>query len=177
MDTAVTVAIAQILTGAATLVVAVFLAGQLLIHRKVLDRAHLDAERELTLSSLSLFQDHLNSRVTNESVRNLYAKRHEGLSSLSTSEFDGITTHFRMGYLITNNEWSLGRAKNFPGYYIKRFQGYLDSVAGREYYVQTGRAILNRDRLVEIADEVFEELTGEAVPAEAGRAIGFVEQE
>ena len=115
--------------------------------------------------------------MTNESVRNLYAKRHEGLSNLSTSEFDGITTHFRMGYLITNNEWSLGRAKNFPGYYIKRFQGYLDSVAGREYYVQTGRAILNRDRLVEIADEVFEELTGEAVPAEAGRAIGFVEQE
>ena len=177
MDTDSIVVVAQLLTGLATLIVAIFLAGQFVLQRKVLDRAHLDAERELTLSSLSLFQDHLNSRVTNESVRNLYAKRHEGLSNLSTSEFDGITTHFRMGYLITNNEWSLGRAKNFPGYYIKRFQGYLDSVAGREYYVQTGRAILNRDRLVEIADEVFEELTGEAVPAEAGRAIGFVAQE
>jgi len=53
----------------------------------------------------------------------------------------------------------------------------LDSVAGREYYVQTGRAILNQERLVEIADEVFEELAGEPLPAEAGRAIGFVPQE
>ena len=176
MDTDLIVAVAQIVTGIATLVVALFLAGQLVLQRKFLNRAHSDAERELTLSSLSLFQDHLNSRVVNESVRNLYSKRHEGLDTLSPSEHDGLTTHFRMGYLITNNEWSLGRARNFPGYYIKRFQGYMDSIGGREYYVKTGRAILNRAKLVEIADEVFEELDGNPVPDSAGKAIGFVSQ-
>ena len=55
MDTELTVAIAQILTGAATLVVAVFLAGQLVIQRKLLDRAHEDAEVELSISSNSIF--------------------------------------------------------------------------------------------------------------------------
>ena len=52
----------------------------------------------------------------------------------------------------------------------------MDSLGGREYYVKNGRAILNRAKLVEIADEVFEELDGNPVPDSAGKAIGFVSQ-
>ena len=40
MDTELIVAVAQIATGLATLVVAIFLAGQILLQRKALDRAH-----------------------------------------------------------------------------------------------------------------------------------------
>ena len=49
MDTEIVVSVAQIMTAAATLIVAVFLAGQLVLQRKVLTRAHNDAEIELSL--------------------------------------------------------------------------------------------------------------------------------
>ena len=42
MDTELTVAIAQIATGLATLIVAIFLAGQLLLQRRTLSLAHED---------------------------------------------------------------------------------------------------------------------------------------
>ena len=57
MDSELVVAAAQILTGAATLVVAAFLAGQFILQRKILDRAHEDAERDLSISSNSIFMD------------------------------------------------------------------------------------------------------------------------
>ena len=74
MDTELTVAVAQILTGAATLVVAFFLAGQVALQRKVLSRAHEDADRELTLTSLGLFLQYLQSRTTSDSLRQFYEK-------------------------------------------------------------------------------------------------------
>ena len=49
MDTELVIGIAQILTAIATLIVAVFLAGQLIIQKGALIRAHRDAERELSL--------------------------------------------------------------------------------------------------------------------------------
>ena len=97
MDTELTVAVAQILTGAATLVVAFFLAGQVVLQRKVLSRAHEDADRELTLTSLGLFLQYLQSRTTSDSLRQLYAKRHEGLDSLDAPDLDGLSTHLRAG--------------------------------------------------------------------------------
>ena len=51
MDTELVVAIAQITTGIATLIVGLFLAGQILLQRKALDRAHQDADRELSMSA------------------------------------------------------------------------------------------------------------------------------
>ena len=45
------VAVAQIATGLATLIVAVFLAGQFNLQRKALNRAHVDSERELAFSA------------------------------------------------------------------------------------------------------------------------------
>ena len=167
MDTELTVAVAQILTGAATLVVAFFLAGQLALQRKVLSRAHEDA-------SLGLFLQYLQSRTTSDSLRQLYAKRHEGLDNLDASDLDGLSTHLRAGYLLTNTEWRLNRNRNLPGYYIKRFDGLMDSVGGRQYYVQSGRAIINQPNLIEFADDVYAKLEGNPVPETAGKAIGFV---
>ena len=174
MNTELVVAVAQILTGAATLTVAVFLAAQLVVQRKVLVRAHEDADRELTLTSLGLLQEYLLSRITDDSLRKVYANRHDDLSRLNATDLDGLTTYFRVGYLLTNTEWKLNRNRNLPGYYIKRFDGLMDSEGGRQYYVKWGRAILNQLKLVEIADEVYENLEGGPVPASAGQAIGFV---
>ena len=51
MDWEPIVAVAQIATGLATLIVAIFLAGQLSLQRRALDRAHSDAERDLKYAS------------------------------------------------------------------------------------------------------------------------------
>ena len=59
MDTEIVVSVAQIMTAAATLIVAVFLAGQLVLQRKVLTRAHNDAEIELSLSSNTFLERHI----------------------------------------------------------------------------------------------------------------------
>ena len=50
----------------------------------------------------------------------------------------------------------------------------MDSVGGRQYYVQSGRAIINQPNLVEFADEVYTRLEGKPVPETAGKAVGFV---
>ncbi|SVC14516.1 uncharacterized protein METZ01_LOCUS267370, partial [marine metagenome] len=94
MDWEPIVALAQIGTGIATLALASFLAAQIVLQRKALGRAHEDAERELALSSHALFQEHLHVRITNESLRQIYAKRDEGLDGLKTVDLDGVTTYF-----------------------------------------------------------------------------------
>ena len=48
------VALSQIGTGLATLMLAAFLAAQIILQRKSLDRAHEDAERELSLSLIHI---------------------------------------------------------------------------------------------------------------------------
>ena len=54
MDSELVIGVAQMVTGIATLVVAFFLAGQLMIQRRALDRAHHDADRSLSLQSLQM---------------------------------------------------------------------------------------------------------------------------
>ena len=73
MEAEFVVAIAQITTEIATLIVALFLAGQILLQRKALDRAHQDADRELSMSSAALDQELLLSRTTREQI-NLKSK-------------------------------------------------------------------------------------------------------
>ncbi len=50
----------------------------------------------------------------------------------------------------------------------------MDSVGGRQYYVQSGRAIINQPNLIEFTNEVYAKLEGNPVPKTAGKAIDFV---
>ena len=75
MDTEIIVSVAQILTGAAPLIFAVFLTGQLVLQRKVLTRAHNDAEIELSLNSNSFWKDLSVLKVLSEPLRKAYLKR------------------------------------------------------------------------------------------------------
>ena len=98
MDWEPVVAVSQIATGLATLIVAVFLAGQFALQRKALNRAHEDADRDLSMSSVSLLQDYQLYRYTKEQTSKVWAKRDEGLDSFNESEYDTITTYLRIGY-------------------------------------------------------------------------------
>jgi hypothetical protein len=70
--------------------------------------------------------------------------------------------------------WKLNRNRNLPEYYIKKFDDLMGSVGRRQYYVQSGRAIINQPTLIEFADEVYAKLEGNPVPKTAGKAIGFI---
>ena len=68
METEVIIGIAQIVTSIATLVVAIFLAGQLMIQRRSLAIAHQDAERELAFSSRNTINSILLARLTSDGL-------------------------------------------------------------------------------------------------------------
>tara|TARA_B100001123_G_scaffold408541_1_gene501807 strand:+ start:39 stop:530 length:492 start_codon:yes stop_codon:yes gene_type:complete len=155
MDWEPVVAISQILTGLATLIVAVFLAGQLKLQSKSLDRAHEDANRELTMSSVSLNLDYMLSRTTREEIRDSWAKRHLDLNELSSNEFDSLTTYLRSSYFVANSEWRLGRNVDYLLYYRQRFGYLMDFKAGHQFYNQSMRDFV-LPGLRTISEEVYE---------------------
>jgi len=57
------------------------------MQRKVLDRAYKDAERELTLPSFALVQDHSHSRITVQPLRKAYERSDEGFENINDSEW------------------------------------------------------------------------------------------
>ena len=87
------------------------------MQRKVLDRAYNDAERELTLSSFALVQDHSHSRKTGEPLRKAYERRDEGFENINDSDSDVLRTYFRSAYGRINTEYRLERLRGRPVYY------------------------------------------------------------
>lgn len=164
MDTEMVVSVAQILTGAATLIVAVFLAGQLMLQRKILARAHNDAEIELSLSSNAFWKDISVLKVLSEPLRKAYLKRDQDFHSLSKEDTDVLTEYYEQMYSFLNMEWRLGRLDRNPVYYSLRIQQLMDSNVGQQYYEELGRTILSATEdyvgLRDLADSVYENHAG-----------------
>ena len=84
--------VAQLVTGAATLAVAIFLAVQLRLQREDADRAHLDSVRNFDFGNEELLQDLVLTIVGDESTSELYwkaasrARRRPGTDSRSFLE-------------------------------------------------------------------------------------------
>ena len=143
MDTEIVVSVAQILTGAATLIVAVFLAGQFVLQRKVLTRAHNDAEIELSLSSNAFWKDISVLKILSEPLRKAYLKRDQDFHSLSKGDTDVLAEYYEQMYSFLNMEWRLGRLDRNPVYYSLRIQQLMASNVGQQYYEELGRTILS----------------------------------
>ena len=164
MDTEIVVSVAQIMTAAATLIVAVFLAGQLVLQRKVLTRAHNDAEIELSLSSNAFWKDISVLKVLSEPLRKAYLKRDQDFHSLSKEDTDVLIEYYEQMYSFLNMEWRLGRLDRNPVYYSLRINQLMDSNVGRQYYEELGRTILSATKdyagLRDLADSVYENHAG-----------------
>ena len=105
--------IAQICTGGATLIVALFLAAQIRLQMKALDRAHEAAERELLFSSRDMAQSLLTARNTNDSLFNAVNKGFTGMNNLTDSgEKLRYFTYMRSIYQWLITDRRLGRHKN-----------------------------------------------------------------
>tara|TARA_Y100000588_G_scaffold237395_1_gene251077 strand:- start:4021 stop:4413 length:393 start_codon:yes stop_codon:yes gene_type:complete len=86
--------IAQIITGTATLIVALALLWQLRLQKKNLDIAHQDAERDLSLRSWQMMIDEIYLVIKNDDFRKIYDKRHKGFNSLSSEEASALENFF-----------------------------------------------------------------------------------
>ena len=172
MDTQVVVAVAQILTSIATLMLASFLAAQLMIQRKQLAITHRDSYRELAFASRTRTQELTLAQITNESLLSTYEKAKNGLEKLDeqeTRQFFGIQRELFVQLLT---EWSLAMSSNVERLNVEYFKGRLGIIMGtdgeRQYYANNGRVILSiletTGELMKLGDIVYEELTGSPVP-------------
>ena len=169
METGFVVAIAQIATGIATLVVALFLAAQLILQRRQLDIAHQDSFRELGFAARTRNEELLLARLTNKSLLNSYMKLGAGIESASNEETHQFLNYMRLLYLQMINEWNLGvNAKNIE-YFKGRLGTLMGTVGERRYYLTNGRIIVGTvfqlSDLMKLGDIVYEELEGNPVPA------------
>tara|TARA_Y100001934_G_scaffold47825_1_gene58143 strand:+ start:2659 stop:3162 length:504 start_codon:yes stop_codon:yes gene_type:complete len=162
MDTELTIAIAQIITGVATFLLVIVLVIQLTKQKEQLQIQHQDAERNLTLNSLSIYQAHY-AHTFNSEFAEIYVKRLQGKKAFSEAEWDKFQNWMGSAYGVIVTEWRLGRLNNNPGYYRNRFRRFLDSKAGIEFYEIMGKTMLSRgnfgdNKLNQIVEEIYKEL-------------------
>ena len=169
MDTELIVAVAQIATGMATLIVALFLAGQLLLQRRQLDIAHQDSVRELGFTARARQEEVTLARLTDESLLDTYLKADDGISVLKPAELHKFVSYMRLLYMQTINDWLLGAYENNPNFFKGRLRIILNTVGAREFYVTEMRNTMNyleeSGELKSLGDTVYEELEGSPVPA------------
>ena len=97
-----TATLAQLVTGAATLAVAVFLWNQLKVQ-------HRDSERDFAFANQTKQQDLLASWYSDESASNLLWKAYNSYESLSPEEVHRFRMMYQQMYLHQLNAWRLRR--------------------------------------------------------------------
>ena len=161
MDTELTVAIAQILTGTATLVVAVFLAGQLILQRKVLDRAPDDAERDLVFSAAIRRDSIVFARLSNPVLEETVMTGMSDLSELKEPiEVHRFQSYIRLLESCINYDWTLGRDDNTLSMFQNQINSLLSTSSMRTHYRNVGRGNIHHPELRKLMDEKYEVLEG-----------------
>ena len=149
--------IAQIVTGIATLVVALILVSQLY-------QQHKDTEIQLTMDSWQLNQSLILAEISDVDLSKILSKSEEGLDNL-TREEEVIFNKWlmlKMGRLST--EWRLGRMSNDPRYYKIHLSNFFSNKGVLEAYENFARqgtidGTVWKPGFVDIVDEVYARLS------------------
>ena len=149
--------IAQIVTGIATLVVALILVSQLY-------QQHKDTEIQLTMDSWQLNQSLILAEIDDVDLSKILSKSEEGLDNL-TREEEVIFNKWlmlKMGRLST--EWRLGRMSNDPRYYKIHLSNFFSNKGVLEAYENFARqgtidGTVWKPGFVDIVDEVYARLS------------------
>ncbi len=162
--------LAQIITGTATLLVAIALLWQLRLQKKHLDISHQDAERDLSLRSWQMMIDEIYLVIKHDDFRTIYEKRHKGFESLTSEEASALENFFFILLGRINTDYRLGRVGKEEYYYRLHFERLMDSKAGIEFYESTGRDIFSNtpeagkeehlEFLQGLGDKIYQEVTG-----------------
>ena len=171
------VVIAQLITGVATLIVALVLVFQLRKQSRQLEVQHLDSDRQLSMESVKMLSRQKELEIVDNNFSELFYKaKFNGLDKLSKLELSKITDWYR-GYqhrLVT--EWRLGRMDNSLAYFKVHYRNLFENQSAKEFYINTDNGMSLRDGLlyaennpqqkkglIKIADEVYEEISGEKI--------------
>lgn len=164
METDIIVAVAQISTGMATLLVAIFLATQIVLQRRQLDRAHLDAERELAFSAAVRRDNIVFARLANPTVEGTFMKGWEDLSHLNDpTEINRFQSYVRLIESCLNYDWTLGRDNNDLSMFDNQIEALLSNDSMRMHYQQVGRKNIHHPELRRLMDERYELLAGKPI--------------
>ena len=164
------IVIAQIITGTATLIVALVLVYQL-------RQQHRDSDRELSLDSLDLVQKfRINELVSEDFPELFYKSRINGFSNLNDYEKYRIYSWLSANLQRIITEWRLGRLGNTEVYFKGNFRQFFENKSALELYkdnsyarsfrealISTEKNPLQKKGLRKLSDEVYEEISGEKI--------------
>ena len=144
--------VSQLVTGAGTLLVAVFLWNQLKVQ-------HRDSERAFAFANETKQQDLLASYYSDESASNLLWKTNHSYESLAPEELNRFRLMYQQMYLHQLNSWRLKRDGDELMRWRLQWSNILREPGQRRYFENWGRNILALEpTLLEFATGVYEEL-------------------
>ena len=148
--------LAQLVTGAATLLVAVFLWNQLKVQ-------HRDSERAFAFANETKQQDLLASYYSDESASNLLWKANHSYESLAPEELNRFRLMYQQMYLHQLNSWRLKRDGDDLRRWRLQWERILATPGQRRYLEDFGRPLLELDvGLSEFVEEIYLELESQA---------------
>ena len=144
--------VSQLVTGAATLLVAVFLWNQLKVQ-------HRDSERDFAFANETKQQDLIASWYSDESASNLLWKAYNSYEALAPEEVHRFRLMYQQMYLHQLNAWRLKRDGDDLRRWRLQWERTLASAGQRRYLEDWGRPILELDQsLCEFVEEIYQEL-------------------
>lgn len=149
--------IAQIVTGIATLVVALILVSQLY-------QQHKDTEIQLTMDSWQLNQSLILAEINDVDLSKILSKSEEGLDNLTREEEVIFNKWLMLKMSRLSTEWLLGRMSNDPRYYKIHLSNFFSNRGVLEAYENFARQGTIDDTVwkpgfVDIVDEVYARLS------------------
>ena len=148
--------LAQLVTGAATLLVAVFLWNQLKVQ-------HRDSERDFAFANETKQQDLIASWYSDESASNLLWKAYNSYEALAPEEVHRFRLMYQQMYLHQLNAWRLKRDGDDLRRWRLQWERTLGSAGQRRYLEDWGRPILELDQsLWDFVEEIYQELESQA---------------
>ena len=148
--------LAQLVTGIATLAVAVLLVSQLKVQ-------HRDSERDFAFANETKQQDLVASWYSDESASNLLWKAFNSYESLAPEEELRFRLMYQQMYLHQLNAWRLKRDGDDLRRWRLQWERILASAGQRRYLEDWGRPILELDQsLCEFVEEIYQELESRA---------------
>ena len=148
--------VSQLVTGAGTLLVAVFLWNQLKVQ-------HRDSERAFAFANETKQQDLLASYYSDESASNLLWKANHSYESLAPEELNRFRLMYQQMYLHQLNSWRLKRDGDDLRRWRLQWERILATPGQRRYLEDFGRPLLELDvGLSEFVEEIYQELESQA---------------
>ena len=161
------IGVGNLITGIATLIVAVVLLFQLKTN-------HLDSYRELTFKSFEIGQSRMSSLFNDKELSGIYVKSINSSKTLNEHEKFRLFTFFGLHFGQLATDYTLGRALREDYYYKTSMALVMNHIAGCEWYLDQGRKFFEITNtksikqgqvkfLQRIGDELYKETTGKEI--------------